>query len=233
MIEKIPFEERLNRLAAGFDASPQYTRKVVDLFCETPVVPALESIEAFSERDALASLLNDGRFLLRAVPVVANDLTFGDLALLITSQSMKGDADRNVIHQLANIYFVCFDYIAICQYRAIKRERQFRREHVDPAVRSVCDLLFASFRDFYDYAKQCSLGEAYAERIEDIRTETGMSVNRAMIKIFSELKEGDQRPDDYCFGIMGPEEPVYVPCGAFFSLFVYPAGFIQNCRHNN
>lgn len=229
---KIPLEERLNRIAAGHASSPQYSRKIVDAFCEAPVIPALECIGAYGAREELCRLLKSDHIKLYFGPKDVENVTFGDIAGIIAEHYMKYGAApaeevrplTDAILQIIGIYFMSFELIR--QQEA--EYRHFTRSDVDPFLLSVYDFLHSSFADYYNYIAMRGSSK-YTDKIDACCTEKGMSQNMNPMMIYEELQPDAKYADDYTMSS-------FEKCEHLIDFFVCPVALItqrENLSINN
>ena len=187
---RIPLEERLKRLEAGNASSPQFSRRIVDAFCDTPVVPALESAGAFTQRAVLCDLLRAHYGWQHAFNV---DTTLGDIAVLIAELYLPNgglmSAERNKkLLTLTAVFFTFFDLVVDCSKNALRHNRLLLRDDINPHLRSVFDFLKMSLDDFGRYARSCGLSHPIRKKCEEFRGKKGYSSAMLPMMLYGELK---------------------------------------------
>lgn len=227
--EKISLKERLKRAEKGFSTSPQFSRKIIDDFCNTPVIPALEYIGAFKERQLLCELMNNKQ--LNEAYTCADNPTFYDVASVITRHYLKYGAKppkelqplTDIIRQLICIYFGIFDAVADAIHRRIS---------VNEALKSLFDFLRLPFGDYYSYIelsldnRYICKSTKYTDKINAYKKRMGMSANMYPLMIYSELKENVWGNETGHFEIY--DLPSMTECEHFIDFFILPITLITS-----
>ena len=225
-VERIPLAERLRRLEEGYASSPQVTGIFAETFCRTKIVPALEEFGAYYERAKFAELL--GGEIAQEIVSAFNadgspdrgleDMTFGDLAILISSRYLKEENVQSMVtEKLICIYFHLIEALVVQKNR--------KREELLPLLKPIYDFLHMSFNEYYEYAKLCGLDE-YAEKIDAFRTARGFSSRMTLLMIFEELKMEFWQYDMICFDLSSQLLTVE-QSRHFIDFFVCPVAMIR------
>lgn len=228
MYKRISLEERLNRIEAGYSSSPQYTRLLADVFCRTPIIPALECYGSFAEREKLCELLR-GEMLkvyLSALDFCdlprkgVEEITFGDIALLIASHYLRyGTEKSDVVNQLLCIYFNTMEAMLM------QRRNLPTRECLKACLQPVYDFLHISFVEYHEYAMRCGL-DKYEDKITKYRVETGLSSSMTPSMIFDELKSEQWGYEDSVFDMTQDAGITVEKCEHLIDFFVCPVAMI-------
>ena len=226
--ERTSLEERLQRIRAGNSSSPQYTRKIVDTFCSTPITPLLEIHGSYSERQKLAELLRGETVKMQLIAFEYSDMprksaetiTFGDIALLITAHYLRYGTDSSeIVNQLLCIYFNALESM-IARINKLPP-----REGLNSFLHPVYDFINMSFVEYYEYAMECGL-DKYEDKIAMYREKTGQSSSMKPWMIFNEIKSENWGYDELCFDMdMGASISVE-KCEQLIDFFVCPVAMV-------
>ncbi|MCH5190206.1 MAG: hypothetical protein J1F37_06560 [Oscillospiraceae bacterium] len=235
---KMSLDERLKRAAAGYLTSPQFSRKIIDDFCNTPIIPILECLGAYKECKTLCEIMKNKRLNEIYESNCTDNPTFYDVAFIITRHYLKYGATppdslksmTNKIQKLISIYFICFDAISQFHQKIVP----FRRKAVPPLLLSVLDFLQVSFDDYYNYIEESV--EDYSEcdcsicvdKICDLREEMGLYPNISLLKIYDEFKDSIWGSDNYNFNIGQYTLPMLKDCENLCDFFAMPIAIIAS-----
>lgn len=232
MLKKISLAERLHRLEAGYASSPQVTRILVDTFCKTPVAPLLEEYGAYYERERLCKVLKNNEIKQyfstfdfgSSQRKHLEDVTYGDLAALIAAHYMRYGCTPSsfAVEELICIYFCCIEALTM---RPDTTRPKVQREDLKPGLRPIYDFLHMSFVEYYEYAKQCGLGQ-YAEKIDRYREHMGFSSSMTPLMIFDEMKLEHWDYSEPCFVYSKGGLPSISQCEHLLDFFVSPVSAI-------
>ena len=239
--EKISLDERLKRIEAGFASSPQFSFKIVDDFSATPIIPALESIGAFAERQMLSALMADKE--LDNAYTCSENPTFGDIASIITVHYLRYGVkppDRvgsltNSVGRLISIYFKCFNRII----NFLHRRGTISSNDINSYMKSLYNFLNIPFEDYYSYMKktctnfkQCDCKKVI-DKIDIYSRNNGFSSNMSPLMIYDELIEYADDCEDFIFGIYGDEIPKIKECESLIEFFILPISLIATIKKIN
>lgn len=147
-----------------------HVAKTVDTFINTPVAPVLQKIGAFRELNRLKNLLNDNQVKIRIYRQSLEDVTFGDLAVLVSEiDSTKSDA----VWPALDVYFACFE-----AENAVVRNN----------VKSVADFLHTSFDDYFFYAAGFGLPKECVEAFKLYVSKCGVNVNETVVEVYRNIR---------------------------------------------
>lgn len=239
--QKISLNTRLKRIEAGYSASPQFSRRIIDNFCNTPIIPALESISAFAARQTLCDLMRDVE--LNEAYKCSDNPTFYDIAAIISKHYLRyGSTPPDTVRSLTDkvqlliaVYFFCIDVFSVNN----NTNHRVVRSSISPFRLNIYDFLQLSFMDYLEYIEQsvdnCNTYNCakYADKIIDYRTELGFSENMLTIMVYDELKEEFSNLGNFCFEITEDELPRIVHCEHLIEFFVLPIALITSLNKIN
>ena len=179
---RVPLEKRLERLAAGNASTPQFSRRLIDDFCRTPIVPVLEKCASFRHRKELLNLLKKQYGWEHTDNV---SVSFGDIAVMIADLYLSVSARREEkTLKLAAVYFSCFDEI----WEAQHRDRDLTRDSIYSILQSVYDFSHVSLRDYNDYSYECGISAVIKERRDEYIMQKGFSTGMSPLQLYTEMK---------------------------------------------
>ena len=230
---RIPLEERLARLQAGLTSSAQFSRKIVDEFCQTSVIRALESIRAFAERETLCNILRSEPMMKYFGEQPFDSVTLGDLAVIITEfyiryRDGRTEEGRQMIYdgqQLMSIYFICFDGIIGLKRQLAEEGKPLLRRLVNVQFQTVYDFLNIAFSDYYEYAALCC-PSTHMHKIDVFREKRGMSAEMTPLAMYEEMKRNIDSDGDFWFGIQEDDMLSFDEAANLIDFFLYPIALI-------
>ena len=187
---RVSLEKRLERLAAGNASTPQFSRKLIDAFCRTPIVPVLERCASSEHRKELCELLKKHYGWEHTGSI---STTFGDLAVMIADRYLSCRWEEKTL-KLAAIYFSCFDEIWNWQ----TRDEKFTRNSMHPVLHSVYDFANVSLDDYNDYLLKCGIPAIVKEKQDEYFSQKCLSANMSPVRIYFEMKN-DALLGEFCF----------------------------------
>lgn len=238
-IQKVSLQERLRRLEIGNSSSPQFSRKLIDTFCQLPVFPTFKELEEERLSRVLHSLLKMP-IVQRYYRVFKNPkdpVTFGDLAVLTAvlekydRTPMDEKKRTDIILVLTCVFFSYFDLL---KYNA-EQKRDFRRGDVFPGALPLYDFLNIPFNDYYEYTAQCGPSK-YAEKMKKHLTEKELSTGRNPFNIYLKLRAAIAMLDiDWFWDMIRPADEARITiadCEPLLDFFICPLAIIALANAN-
>lgn len=232
VIERVPLEERLKRLEAGFASSVQASQAIVDQFCQTPVVPVLKAINEV----ATCRVLQKHKRLLMTYRVTPENVTFGDLSRAIancdrqlhSSPTASSPAMYDDTQQLLAVYFLPLEHIRLKSCYAAERQKPFLRDSLPPELGPVYDFFYVCFKDYLSYGRKAGLDYPthqrilrYLKELNDVGAD-----DKYPLWLYDGIKAAYPNLEESFSSMEQDKLPPLAQCKYFLAMFVYPVSSI-------
>lgn len=143
---------------------------VVNTFLETSVSTTLKKIGDDDAQEKLNELLHNQDVKIRSYRQSYEEVTFGDLAVLIAELDL-GFA-KDIAIQATDVFFACFDSAESVTCEELK---------------SVHDFLYMPFKDLFYYAEQCGIPKRRREIYDIYRIKKESVDNESPLTVYREI----------------------------------------------